>query len=259
MRLPVALGIIAAAAFASGLLFGSDTAYASSGTVLFYPNPRYTAWNGDSLSVEIRAQNVATTTQCHTDPNDINSPLAPCGLGAFDVQVSWDSAKLSYVGFAGAFGSFLESTGRSMSCLPPTTAGSPISSARLQCVTLGASPLGPQGSGTLAILTLAPVPSLAWFDTTTPLTFGTVTLTDISGAQFPAVKLDGGVYFGKCVDIAPVPHDGVVDFTDVLAILALFGSEVPPTSPQYDPNGDGVVDLSDALYALSEFGQSCTS
>ena len=256
MRLPVALGIIAAAAFASGLLFGSDTAYASSGTVLFYPNPRLTAWNGDGFATEIKAQSIVTTSQCLTDPNDINSPLAPCGLGAFAIEVSWDATRLTYMGFAA--GAFLESTGRSASCLPVTTTGTPVHTARLQCVTLGQLPLGPQGSGTLAILTLDPAAGAA-VDTSTPLTFGTVTLTDIAAAQFPATKLNGEVYFGKCVDVAPEPGDGLVDFSDVLEILALFGADVPPAHPKYDPNGDGAVDLSDALYALAEFGQSCTA
>jgi hypothetical protein len=226
---------------------GLRTVFASTGSMGFNPNPRLTAWNADSFSIDVMANNVDVTTQCATNPNDPQSPLADCGLGAFEFTVSWDPAKLAYV--SAGQGPFLSSTGRGVSCFAPVVGPDSV---EYRCVTLGPSPLGPQGSGKIATLTFEPlVPGVGG---TTALTFTDGHYNDIAGAAFPATFTAGTVEFGFCMDVS---GDGGVDFSDVLDILARFGSSVPPEDPKYDPTLDGGVDFSDSLYALGEFGQSC--
>ena len=254
MRLSVAIGTMvivgALAALHAGVsgLGRPSIAFASSGAVV--AGQGYSAWNGDQTSVSISAQNIVTTTTCHTDPNDPNSPTGPCGLGAFGFDVSWDPGAVSYSSISA--GAFLASTGRGTSCFAPTVGASSV---HFQCVSLGGSPLGPQGSGVLAVLTLHVLSGSN--GSSTPLTVSNVNLTDITGAQFPGTPIDGAINFGPCIDVS-APPDGLVDLSDAVIILQHFG-EAPPSQPEYDPNGDGGVDLSDAVLALLEFGQSCVA
>ncbi len=56
------------------------------------------------------------------------------------------------------------------------------------------------------------------------------------------------------VDIAPSGGDGLVDVSDLLALLASWG-ECPADEPcPADLNGDGVVDVSDLLDLLGNWG-----
>ena len=242
---------VAAVALATGGLLGAtDTpsAYASSGTVKFSPTPRLTAWNADAFTIDVMAQNVSTTSLCPLEPNNPSSPTASCGLGSFDFTATWDPAKLAYHG-AVSPGTFLGSTGRSVSCFPPTTTANSVS---FQCVTLGPLPMGPQGSGVLATVEMRPL--VASSGGSTPMTFSSVTLLDIKGQQFPATTLAGQVKFGICADIVV---DGGVDLIDVLAVLGHFGETAPPAATKYDPDANGEIDLQDAVYVLQEFGQTC--
>ena len=51
------------------------------------------------------------------------------------------------------------------------------------------------------------------------------------------------------VNIADINGDGNVDVSDLLLLLAAFG-----TAADGDCNGDGVTDVSDLLVLLSQFG-----
>ena len=257
MRLPVLLGslialLIAVAGPSTGIpgAGGVTVALASSGNAAVTPNPQISAWNGDQTGLNISAQSVVTTTMCLTDPNNPASPQAPCGLGAFAFDISWDPALASYVSISG--GAFLGSTGRGTSCSAPTVGASSV---HFQCFSLGAAPLGPQGSGVLATLILdphAPAPGVS-----STVTLSNVGYTDITGQPFPASGVNGTLEFGPCTDVSD-PSDGLVDLSDTLLFLDHFG-ESPPSAPKYDPNADGGVDLSDALYSLQEYGQSCVA
>lgn len=255
MRVPVVLGslialLLAVAGPPAGFPGSGGVAVALASTGTAAVNPGISAWNGDRTSLDISAQHVVTTTMCLTDPNNAASPQAPCGLGAFAFDISWDPALASYVAISG--GTFLGSTGRSASCFPPTVGASSV---YFQCVSLGGAPMGPQGSGVLATLTLdphAPAPGVS-----SAITLSNVGYTDISGQQFPASGVSGTLQFGPCTDVT-VPPDNLVDLSDTVVFLQHFG-ESPPSAPKYDPNADGGVDLSDALYSLQEFGQSCVA
>ena len=71
-------------------------------------------------------------------------------LGAYRVTLSFDPALLSAVSVAN--GPFLESTDRVVSCLEPTLGEKSVV---LVCLSKGAKPPGPSGSGHLATITLA--------------------------------------------------------------------------------------------------------
>jgi len=250
----LALGVGLMALIGGGML--PDQALASSGTLKFSPDPRITAWNANAFTVEIRAENIVTTTMCSTNPENPGAPTAPCGLGAFDFTVTWEPLQFTWNPLLSNFapGSMLTSTGRSIVCFDPVVASG---SARYQCVTFGTSPglpLGPQGNGSLAFLTLDPVNSSCC--PTLQIHFSDVRLFDIQGNQFPGTGVSGNVKLAFCLDVAE-PPDGGVDLADTLAILARFGSFVPPEHPKYDANIDGAIDLVDALWSLQQFGQAC--
>ncbi len=104
-------------------------------------------------------------------------------LGAYELTLGFDPAILRYVSIKN--GSFLGSSGRTVNCLPPDH---DEASVRVICVTLGAEPAGPSGTGVLATVTFL------------PLNFGTalvdiedVILTDPMGTVIPAGQQDGSV------------------------------------------------------------------
>ena len=70
-------------------------------------------------------------------------------LGAYQLTPAFDSAGLRLISVQD--GGFLASTGRQPSC---QTAPAPTGGTTLYCVTTGAQPPGPSGSGTLATITL---------------------------------------------------------------------------------------------------------
>jgi hypothetical protein len=237
---------------------GPDSALASSATVRFTPSPRITAWNATMATIELQAQNVVVTTQCSTNPENPSAPMAPCGLGGFNLTVSWNPAHFSYVNIVG--GGFLASTGRTASCFPPVVGPS---SANLQCVTFGnpmtpGLPLGPQGTGVVGTLTLDPIAPACC--PLSPVTYTEAVLVDIQGNEFPGTPAGGNFQLAPCADSA-LPATGTVDLQDTLAILNRFGQMVPPQDPRYNPTGpvlgDSSIDLADALYSLAEFGQAC--
>ncbi len=101
-------------------------------------------------------------------------------LGAFQFTLSYDAALLQYVDVHE--GPFLGSSGRIVDCLDPRVdPGSVV----FVCVTLGPNPPGPDGSGTLATVTLN-----ALGTGTTPLQLGGVTLTQPDAQLIPAASED---------------------------------------------------------------------
>ncbi len=112
-------------------------------------------------------------------------------LGAFEFTLGFDPAVLQYQSLQ--YGSFLGSSGRVVNCLP---AEHNEDSVRTVCVTMGAEPDGPSGSGVLATVTLLPVNTgIALVD------LRDVILTDPMATVIPAIEQDGSVTVG----LAPTP------------------------------------------------------
>jgi hypothetical protein len=238
---------------------GPGAAFASTATVRFAPNPRITAWNANLASIDLTVASAVVTTQCSTNPENPQAPMASCGVGGFSLTVGWNDAHFDYVSIAPS--SFLAATNRTITCFDPTVGTAEVT---FECVTFGnpmtpGLPLGPQGSGTLATLTLDPVAGACC--PLSPVTYSSATLVDTPGNQFPGTPQAGSYQLAPCADAA-LPATGTVDLQDTLHILQRFGTSVPPQDPRYNPTGpvlgDASVDLQDALYSLAQFGQVCT-
>ncbi len=105
-------------------------------------------------------------------------------LGAFQISLAYAPAAVSAIDVAP--GPFLSSTLRNVTCLVPAASPGLI---QYHCVSLGSTPAGPTGSGTLATFTLqgeaVGVSSLTLVD---------VILIDVSGVPHPApVLLNGSI------------------------------------------------------------------
>lgn len=112
-------------------------------------------------------------------------------LGAYEFTLVFDPAVISYVGVSN--GAFLGSTGRSVSCLGPYPQAGSV---RLACVTLGAEPGGPSGTGVLARARFS-----ALAEGTSALDLTKVILADVPGTPLPHTDLDGEV----TVIVGPTP------------------------------------------------------
>ncbi len=116
-------------------------------------------------------------------------------LGAYDFTLGFHPSVLSLVDVDN--GPFLGSTGRSVQCLPPQLEPDSI---RFHCVTLGAQPPGPNGSGVLSTVTFQAVGTGTSF-----LDLGGVVLLTPSGARIDVESVvDGSV----SASIGPTPTPG---------------------------------------------------
>jgi len=104
-------------------------------------------------------------------------------LGAFQFEMTFDPRILRLVEIKE--GPFLGSSNRQVQCLSPQKAEGSVS---LACVTLGATPAGPDGSGELATITFDPVA-----EGSSPLRIQRLILTDPPAQLLPANALDASV------------------------------------------------------------------
>jgi len=121
-----------------------------------------------------------TITAGQTAVYQIAVAKAPA-LGAFQYTVNFDPAVASVASVTP--GQFLSSTGRTVTCLPPSIGPSAVQHV---CVSLEPTPAGPTGSGILAFVTLNGVGA-----GTTPLTLSDVILTNVGGVAYPTPALLG--------------------------------------------------------------------
>jgi hypothetical protein len=112
-------------------------------------------------------------------------------LGAYEFTLGFDPAILQYVRIQN--GPFLGSSGRPVNCLPPDSDGTSV---RMICVTLGATPPGPSGSGVLATVTFLPLTTGI-----AQMNIKEVILTDPMARVITAGKQGGLVTVG----LAPTP------------------------------------------------------
>jgi len=132
--------------------------------------------NGSNFSVDVVVNNVTN-------------------LGAYQFSLEFDAVVMAYV--SAANGPFLGSSGRTVSCDPPSLADSNV---RLVCRTLGSAPSGPSGDGVLATVTFSAIrEGIGLMD------LKDIILTDIRANILPMdAPLDGSVV----VVPAPTPTPG---------------------------------------------------
>lgn len=119
-------------------------------------------------------------------------------LGAFQFDLTYDPAVLAMVEIEE--GPFLGSSGREVQCLTPRMERGSLG---LTCVTLGAVPDGPSGSGELATITFRPLASGS-----SPLHFTRLTLTDPPAQPLPTQAQDATVTVASGESSAGQSDDG---------------------------------------------------
>lgn len=140
-------------------------------------------------------------------------------LGAYEVGFTYDESVLSFVQVVN--GSFLGSSGRTVSC-PAFFTG--VGFVRFGCVTLGATPPGPAGSGVLATFTFA-----ADAPGSTPLDFSASTLLTVEAQRIPVEVLEPGFVTvqscgGPCPTATPTPTPGTPTPTPIPGGVATLGT-----------------------------------
>lgn len=137
-------------------------------------------------------------------------------LGAFEFELTYDGDVVKAEGVQE--GPFLGSSGRRVQCLSPDIADGSV---LLRCVTLGATPDGPTGSGVLAVVTFRPASP-----GTSPLHFARLTLTDPPANPLAAEAEDAALTVAQ-------PQGGGFSWTlwgavagGVAAVLVLSGAAV---------------------------------
>ncbi len=220
---------------------------------------------------------------------DIKDPFGPHRLGGFNVYFTYDNALVSITALDSDI-AFLQSTGRTASCIPPFWASVPpfvraipddpegLWEGTVGCHTIdGATPFGPQGTGLIASLTVTPNPAVVppvitildiAVPNTNPLfTYLTVLVdpgsvsgdTVIPPAEIPATVTATVISLVRCADFS---GDGVVSlFDDIVGVIQHFGTREgePAWDPIYDLDGSGNIDLfNDIVGTIVQFGMQCT-
>jgi hypothetical protein len=170
-------------------------------------------------------------------------------LGAYEFTLLFNPAIISFVGVTN--GPFLGSTGRSVSCIGPVVDSGSV---RFGCVTLGAEPDGPTGTGLLARVRFS---ALAAGTSTLDLT--KVILADISGTPLPHMDLDGQVT--AIVGPTPTPCPGGICPTATATPVATATPtpSLGPTVVRIEPASQGrlagsIVTVAVAVDAVTNLG-----
>lgn len=145
-------------------------------------------------------------------------------------------------------GTFLGSSGRTVSCLAPTYTAS---SAQLQCITLGSEIPGATGAGELGNVVFRAVNrGLA------SLSLTGVQILEIDGTPIP-IDVFGGA---RRVILCPDPNgDGKVSSIDLSQLAQQFGKTTgdPGYTLTRDPNEDGQITSIDLSLTAQVFGLKC--
>ena len=199
---------------------------------------------GDSKTVYLRAKDVTHD---------------PTGVASFGVELVYDNDVLSVTSVVPDT-TWLGSTGRATLCSVTTIraiSGDPdgLWEAIVGCGSLGQTPSGPQGSGLLASITLAPgsVPGSGSL-TNLSLVRNTTGEADV----IPLTVRSSNVAVAFCGDLT---GDGVVNILDIGTMVLHFGETKasPGWLPNADLNDDGVVNIIDIGFIVFQFGTRCVS
>jgi len=162
-------------------------------------------------------------------------------LGGFEFDLLYEPAVLSLVRVEA--GPFLGSSGRRDECLDPQMAAGSV---HFVCVTLGAMPAGPDGSGVLAVLTFD-----ATSEGTSFLRFGETAVVRPDGQPITATTVDASVTVGRTPSTesplatgtseAPTPTAGTAAASTTPRSTAVAptptSTETPPAGGSTDNDG----------------------
>lgn len=195
------------------------------------------------------------------------------GVAGFQVHVEFDP-NVAVVTSIVPDPIWLGSTGRSVTCSDPDDPESPgirpiipgdpdgLWEAIVFCSTLGATPLGPQGSGLLATLTLEPGLEFGGAGLINrSLLFNT---TEAVGEDLiiPVTVRSSILTVARCGDFH-IPPNGTVTVGDIGFSVAHFGTGLGlETQPEwdaiYDLNENGTITIGDIGLVVVQFGTICS-
>jgi hypothetical protein len=246
-QLAPAVAITAAVMLMGGVLVAPrfDAGASGGATVAKSPDAANLFLGGPPLTVEERAIAVG-------EP----------GLGAFDLQVSFNA---SVVSITATEGPFLASTGNATEC---TTQYPSPGQLNFSCEATGAPPSGPTGAGVLALLHVVPRASLSISPTSNnaivialdDVAAGTA-LWDVTGAAVPLAQVGDATVAVRALE-GDVNTDCIVDVIDDQLITARY--QTPDSGPGYhvsydlepaDPDGD--IDIKDVQFLYGRHGSNC--
>jgi hypothetical protein len=165
------LSLLIGLAVVTLLLSAAPRASAQEATVHLEATSARTTANGGSFTASVVVEDVTN-------------------LGAFQLGLEYDPSILSLVDIKE--GPFLGSSGRQVNCLPPRIEQSSVG---FICVTLGATPDGPSGSGVLSTITFQPLAAGSSL-----LHFSRVTLTNPPAQVLPATGEDACLRLERASD-----------------------------------------------------------
>lgn len=220
-------------------------------TYIAISGPQVGIVGGSTISFLVNVSNL-------TDPN---------GLGGFGFTLSYNKNLISIIDADGnriadpqavTTGSFLGSTGKEVNCsdayIDPDRNNATINKFNYACVTIGDSPNGPSGNGTLANVKFKTGNNLGVVN----LNFSSSQLaSNIENTyDIPHSASSWVINIVKCADMN---GDRVVAITDILAVASKFSwnSSIPGWDPKYDLDGNNVVSIQDILIAAKQFSMIC--
>ena len=192
------------------------------------------------------------------------------GVAGFQVHVEFDPNVAAVTSIV-PDPVWLGSTGRSVTCSDPDDPQSPgirpiipgdpdgLWEAIVFCSTLGATPLGPQGSGLLATLTLEPGSEFGAAGLLNrSLLFNT---TEAVGEELiiPVTVRSSSLTVARCGDFH-IPPNGSVTVADMGFLVAHFGTAqgLPNWDAIYDLSENGSVTVADMGLIVVQFGTVCS-
>ena len=179
------------------------------------------------------------STSAGTVSVDIRVPDAT-DLGSYDVTLTWDAGVLSFIDASN--GAFLGSTGRSVSCPPPTTGANSVT---VSCSTTGAG-AGPNGAGILTTIQFSTVA-----DGTSPATLSSVTLEDTGGSPSIRTTADGSITFVSPTATQTATSTSTPTFTSTPTSTSTPTTNPVPAASLYgDTTCDGLINSIDAQLVL---------
>lgn len=241
--------------------WGDSNNYSTYGKAVF-KNHFFLAAANEINGAEVWRYDTPATTRVRIEPAQTTAYLsnaAPLSvtltvenvadLGGFDTDLTYDPDILAFEDVT--LGSFLAQSDRQFYLLGPNVDSGQVSFGAYSVGT-GA---GPEGSGTLAVVTFAPqalgTSGLDQQDTQLIDTSAEVVAAEVYSASVTVLQTISGDLDGDCD----------VDIVDVMLVASRWDSEVgdPNYGVQYDLDGDDDIDVADIMRVAIHWGERCES
>lgn len=170
-------------------------------------------------------------------------------LGSFQFTLIYDPALVQVDGVT--LGDFVDSTGRTFFQVGPVISNT-VGTAVFGAFSLGSTPPGPSGGGSLAHVRLLPrtggVATLYLYD---------VQASNVAGQSIPVLTQDATLSISAC--IGDFDGDGDIDILDVQRVAFRWNTHCGDVlyDPVYDQDGDCDIDILDVQQVAYRWGTRC--